>query len=592
MPSALDWPVRQRLADTPSLAIMTVYKAIQRQAQGGAIRTMRQTANAALLAVLTGTLVLRCYLALVYEINWDEFLNLSMVHDFARGTLKEPLQTLFVRGFGWVSRISPNEVDQIIAARLVMLALTTGTVALIVWTARRFMPLHAALFAGLCFAAFSFGLRQGTTFRTDTMATTIVMASIAVLVRRPQSFGWAVAAGAAMGLAGMVTIKAVFHVPAVAGICLARLIPTGGRTRAFGLGVTVATAALLVFAGALLLHRAGLEVPASALSFLDRTTGRTLAESVSVFPRYWPAAVQENLVFTAALLAGTILTLGRLVVGHSWQTQLTVLSLLLPAASFAYYSESYPYFFPFVLAPASVLAGVALGALPAGAGQRVALAAALLICVQTILTGSKLAERDNHWQRQVLDVVHRMFPRPVAYIDHPSMVSSFPKVGFFMSGWGLADYYARGAPALPRPLIRDHQPRFILANQPMLSFQRLDPTRAGPRHGALLPADIEMLRGNFIPHWGPIAIAGKRIDLTDERRDRTFEIVIGGPHTVEAGGPVTIDGKIANPAEVVTLDPGPHTIESASPEVVTLRWGDNIYRPSEPAPEAPLFTGF
>ena len=46
-------------------------------------------------------------------------------------------QTLFVRSFGWVAAVSQNEVDQVVAARFVMLLCAAITTALIVLTVTR-----------------------------------------------------------------------------------------------------------------------------------------------------------------------------------------------------------------------------------------------------------------------------------------------------------------------------------------------------------------------------------------------------------------------------------------------------------------------
>ena len=544
-----------------------------------------------LLVALSGVFAVRLYLAMVYEINWDEFLNLSMVHDYARGTLSEPLQTLFVRGFGWVAAVSQNEVDQVVAARFVMLLCAAITTALIVLTARAFVSLPAALFAGFCFAAFTFGLRQGASFRTDTIATTLATIAIAAVVWRPGRLGWAVVAGAAMGLAGMITIKAIFHAPSVAAICLIGLITGADRGRALSYGVVVALAAVLTFGVAFWLHSVGLPAPSSAFEFLDRTTGKTFAESESVVHRYWPAAILRNLVFAAALAGGLALTISSLSRRENVQRDLTVLALLMPAVSLIYYSEGYPYFFPFVLAPAAVLAGIAVQSVPPGAVGRVIYASILVIAAQGALSTAALVQRSNDWQHRVLATVHQMFPDPVAYIDHPSMVSSFPKTGFFMSAWGLSDYYARGEPLMESAL-RSDQPKFILANQPMLTFARLDPDRAGQEHQALLQADIEILRANFIPHWGPVAVAGKQLELTGNRLERSFEILIAGPYTLEAEEQVEINGRSLTKGDVIDLAPGTHRITAAAPVNATLRWGRHIHRPKEPAANRPLFTGF
>src|SRR5687768_1700790 len=69
----------------------------------------------------------RLHLAVRFEINWDEFLNLSMVYEHAAGSLQQILQTVFIYLFTWVSAVSSNEVDQVIAARFLVLAFAALT---------------------------------------------------------------------------------------------------------------------------------------------------------------------------------------------------------------------------------------------------------------------------------------------------------------------------------------------------------------------------------------------------------------------------------------------------------------------------------
>lgn len=77
------------------------------------------------------------------------------------------------------------------------------------------------------------------------------------------------------------------------------------------------------------------------------------------------------------------------------------------------------------------------------------------------------------------------------------MISSFPKVGFFMSTSGIEDYLQSGRPVM-RDLPRERRPLFLIADVSSLQLQR---TRPSKRH-SLMADDIEVLRNNFIPQWG------------------------------------------------------------------------------------------
>src|SRR5262249_30472793 len=70
----------------------------------------------AALALLIGLeLLFRYQLLFRLNINWDEFLFLSKIHDYRRGDLASPLQTFYVHFFAWLPLVPGNEVTQVIA---------------------------------------------------------------------------------------------------------------------------------------------------------------------------------------------------------------------------------------------------------------------------------------------------------------------------------------------------------------------------------------------------------------------------------------------------------------------------------------------
>ena len=548
-----------------------------------------------LVALVVASLLARLHLALVYEINWDEFLNLSMVHDHARGILRETLQTIFVHGFGWVGAISVNEVDQVIAARLVIFALGVATAGFIYLVAGNFMPRGAALFAVACYLSFSLVLRQGGSFRTDPIATCLLMAALWVMVCKPREVRFALLAGGLIGLAGMITIKAIFYAPTIAIILLIHLHAAKNRKQALVMGLATGGFAILSFLAFYLLHRWTLVDPASAISFLERTTGKTLGErnfghAIATFR----GALRQNPLFWLALLTGFIAC------GHGllrsrgddrirWAT-LSSLAVIL--GSLFVYTESFAYYYPFMLAPVTVLCGAGLSIVPSRARSRVTALAGIAL-VPMLLGNYVLAlGKDTAAQRETLAVIHTAFPEPVPYIDRTSMVSAYPKRGFFMSVWGMTNYYRAGVAVMPTIIERD-QPRFLIANRRMLELDDLGPEEYGPKHFGLFKADLEALQANYIRHWGAIYVAGKRFSRSTGGPSRTFQILIEGPYTVESTGPVILDGGRVLPGDVVTLDSGPHRLRLPDGvDEVTLRWGDDLFRPDAPAPEGRLFNGF
>ncbi len=537
----------------------------------------------------------RLHLALVYEINWDEFLNLSMVYAYAQGTLREPLQTIFVHGFGWVGAISVNEVDQIIAARLAIFVLGVATAGFIYLVGRNFMPRSAALFGVACYLSFSFVLRQGGSFRTDPIATCLLMAALWVIVCRPRELRFALLAGGLIGFAGMITIKAIFYAPTIAIVLLIHLCAAKNRKQALVTGLVTGGFAILSFLAFYLLHRLTLVDPDSAISFLERTTGKTMGErdfrnAVATFR----IALWQNPLFWFAALTGFIACgcgLFRAKDGDRirWAT---LASFAIVLASPFVYTESFAYYYPFMLAPVAVLCGAGLSIVPGRARPRVTAFAGIALAPMLLGNYVLALSKDTAAQRQTLAVIHTAFPEPTPYIDRTSMVSAYPKRGFFMSAWGMTDYYRAGVAVMPTIIAHD-QPRFLIANRRMLELDDLGPEEYGPMHFGLFQEDVAALKANYIRHWGAIYVAGKRFSRSNGGPSQTFRILIEGPYTVESAKPVIIDGRRMLPGDVVTLDNGPHRLQIPDGvDEVTLRWGDNLYRPGAPAPEGRLFNGF
>ena len=105
----------------------------------------------------------------------------------------------------------------------------------------------------------------------------------------------------------------------------------------------------------------------------------------------------------------------------------------------------------------------------------------------------------------------------------------------------------------------------------------------------LEPKDAEALAANYIPHWGIVHVAGKRIDPSQSAQ--TIEIVIAGTYTLE-GQYLTIDGETYTVGETVILDSGKVAIGPFTGDAATLRWGDNLPQPTQPFPDGKLFTTY
>jgi hypothetical protein len=206
---------------------------------------------------------------------------------------------------------------------------------------------------------------------------------------------------------------------------------------------------------------------------------------------------------------------------------------------------------------------------------------------------SKVKPEQLTAQKELIDRVHEMFPTPVPYVDGCSVVSSFPKVGFFMSTWGMENYLHSGKPIM-RYLVSTRQPLFLLANLPSLDFSLPRENPFTEVNYALLEEDWQVLNSNFIPHWGLIYVAGKQFELTEKIWFHDFEILIPGFYTIETKTSVKIDNTLHEPGSAIFLDQGHHTASLLKPGnlSVTLRWGENLYRPKNDPEVIPVFYGF
>src|SRR4030095_3768662 len=120
-----------------------------------------------------------------------------------------------------------------------------------------------------------------------------------------------------------------------------------------------------------------------------------------------------------------------------------------------------------------------------------------------------------------------------AYIDFCAMVGQFPKQGFFMTYWGTEAYREAGKPIFAGIMARRPVPLVVMNHAGLIAAVE-DKSTDDP----LLPADAALLRDNYVHHWGPLWVAGKRFPAGQP--PLTTVVAVEGWYTVE-GAPVTID---------------------------------------------------
>jgi hypothetical protein len=544
-----------------------------------------------MLSLVALTAALHLPLTSRLNLNWDEFRFLSDVYQFQRGTLTSPLQTIHVYLFSWLPGVGQNEIDQIVVARFIYYLLLLGSCGFVYLTATRFLTRAGALFAVLALLSYSDVIAHGTSFRFDGLSVFLLLGALTLLVRKPMVPAATVAAGFLTAVSLMVTLKSGFYLPT---FLLVLGIASPGSWKKAALQALFFVAAMVSFFALLfVLHSAILQSPSTADS-VERMqwvvgTGIGFAD---LFPRsnYLVLTIVVNPGVWLLVVTGVALVLRSALRGERSREALLVLAILAPLASLAVYRNAFPYYYVFLMPSAVIVAGVAFDRLGSGRRWQERARAALVGIIAggfAFHYSDRLAD-ETHVQRELVEAVHEMFPKPVPYVDRNSMIASFPKVGFFMSTWGFERYHARGVPIF-RDLLSEAAPMFLIANHPALEIHsnvaEVHPYR-------LLDEDLRVLRENFVRHWGPVHAAGKTFVATNVE-EVELEILIPGVYEVLSLAPVYINEVRHDPGDAVILSRGMIVVLGGNEgQEVTLRIGRELYRPSTEFPDGAIYRGF
>lgn len=536
------------------------------------------------LAALAAVLALQIELIWSRPVNWDEFFHLSEAHAFARGELTELLQVFYARTFFWLGWLGIDEIGQIRLARLFMLGCELVTCAAIVGMARRFASLVPALLAALAYLSAGYVLQHGVSFRADPMLAAALMAALWILLQSRLNWGALFAVALLCAMAVLISIKLVLFAPAFAAVGWIRWREAADKAwlmrRAIGLTLmTAALAGLLVWLTALTLPRidpAGGRDAARSLS-----SAGTMMFNLGLFPR-WPYLV--GALGTAPMLALFLLrTIGLIRSGKvERDAKIAALLMIAPLVSVAFYANSFPYFYAFILAPVAV--ALSLGAADM-LTRMLARVPALAMAVLAALSSLSTPRTVQHVQREVLAAVHQVFPQPVDYFDFPGMVPEFRKANFFMTVWGTRKYHAELEPSFAEIMAERTVPLLLLNNAVLAQNQHSD--GGSP---LLTEVDRRALRDGYIEHWGPIWVAGHRF-ATNAPTSASFAVHAPGVYTLE-GSPALIDGRPVRPSQVIELTRGVHRFERQDQGETVLRWGNHLKRPDVPFSGRALFKDF
>jgi len=570
-----------------------------------AVAMQRRAALSALFIGLfiVAAIFLKFHLYFQFPINSDEFFYLSFIHSYERGELTKPIQSLHVHFFSWLRAVSDNEVTQVLRGREVMAFFFLGTCGFLFLLGRYLMGVVGAAFAVLCYLSLIFTIANGAAFRSDSPAACLSMFAVYLFVARKNSRTCHIVAGVLMAVAVLFTIKAGLYLILLAAAGLIRLAASADRRADLKrMALFVAVFFVTAVAG-YAVHRATLPHGQGV-----STTGY-IGGSFSAFVafthlysggRFLLTTLSNDTVLWLFIVLGFIIAVVDLIGRRRPDRERTacVALMFLPLLSILFYRNTFPYYYAFMMPPVMLLCGYVFSRIVSAiepTDRR--LAAVVTIFLTAGIFAQSFALRYPPFletpvktaaQQGLLTDIHKIFSDPVPYIDAPSMVASFPSAAFFMGSKGIEAYMKAGKPVLTQTLA-DEKPVFLLANVPYLDLSATKCPKA-PGGLTLLEQDWKALKGYFIPHWGPIWVAGKQFDFWLEQGRQPFDIVAPGRYTLETESSVLIDGAAHSDGDVVELAAGAHTIEpDPAAETATLRWGDHLYVPPTPPPPPALY---
>lgn len=547
--------------------------------------------------LLTFAITARIHVALFYEINWDEFYYLSFIYQYEYGTLSAQLQTFHVHLFNWLKWVSSNEAVQIKAARLVLVLFQIVTGYFIYRIARRFVSTPAALFSVLCYFAFAFNVRMGASFRADPLTTFFLMCSLALILSEKLGLKRLLLAGSCISIAILITIKSLLYLPTFGLIAIARYLDAPRKQQFLFKPLIVLVCTLLTLYGLSLFHGMFLHQPDSAVAVetigdsFDKTIKTTTFLPGLLYLKYslfYDLFIWLTLIYGAKVAWVSSLPQRQL----SLSERLILLSFIFPLCAIFFYRNAFPYFYSFMLAPVTVLCGLAWDGIKLN--QKSDRESNVIIGVILAFTALGIAyhgfiipkQKNLQVQQEFVEQIHTLFPSPTNYIDCCSMIASYPKQGFFMSSWGM-EAYRKSKQSLLKNAVITEQPIFLITNNHLLDLSRASESNTS----LLFPEDFTALKQNYVQHWGPLYVAGKQLTL--QARSTQFSIIVPGVYTLEATHGVVVDQQHLAPGDTLYLAAGKHMAKS--PQVkqdITFRWGNRLYRPPKQSHYPPLFTGF
>lgn len=531
------------------------------------------------LVALAVILLLQTTMLFGRAINWDEYWHYSLVHLFDQGVLYTPLQTFFIRLAQGLPYLPGDSVDHIIVARIAMFLCEIAAAVFVALLATRFTDRTIGALSALAYLSSAFVLQHGFSFRADPPLTALGMGALWVLGCTSFRGWWVVLFGLLLGLAGMFSIKIILYAPAFAGLAWLRWSEDGFRRAVPGRLIVATVVALLSFGLLYFYHStAGVTVETTAGTVLSRSAQKMFVLGQSPYALMAAKFAILSLPFAAMILFFP-LALGKARLSRTMK--LALVGMFLPIATLAFYHNTAPYYYTFMLAPVAV--ACALPIAKAVHRYGVLLPTALLLTSGLevwMMEDFRIIERQHALQI----AAREMFPEKIAYFDFCAMLATKQKANVFMTPWG-ADLYRHGAvPSMTAVMARQPVP-LIIENDPM--FTRL--LRSRQPAPEFLPDDAAALRDTYVHAWGPFWIAGR--DVPEDGRLRQAIFLVPGSYTL-SGGAVELDDRRIEPGQVVEINRGGHRLRAIDHQPARLLWGDHLHLPRESAPAEPMWAYF
>jgi len=525
-------------------------------------------------------LAAQLYLVFFKSFNWDEFLHFSRVYQLRAGTSYQPFQVFSLRLLWWAPAVSSNLVNQMLAARIFAWIAHLVTLFIIYAIARHFFSPRDSFFAAFAYLAAGFVFTQSFSIRADPIVTATLVAALYLMVCRQLSLTHAALVGALIGLAGMMTLKAIIYAPCFAGVAWLKWREAANKRQTLICFAALVCASLLTFLTVYLFHTSGIPRDAKPMGNVA---------FYSVFVRWLTTDQPYSSFILGELILGVVFFSSVALAPYAWnkiglksEQKVALMGFVAPLAVLPFYRNTFPYFFTFLLAPVAIVIPPALAIVR----DRYSDWFLAFVLAAVPLSLAVLEPRDVlRNQHALIDYVHQEYPSKTGYLDYSGMIADYPRVlEFLTTGNGARLYTELGNAIVGREIDRGNVP-FIIGNQETVLAALED----RPIPGTFLPGDLEAMDSNYVRQWGVLWREGKLIPPGST--NFSFHLRRGGEFVVD-GGPVTIDGIKLNHNVKISLLQGDHLASGERGTSVTLWRGQRLPGPHPNLPMEKLFTDF